>query len=247
MQKGRGLPRPRYHFPHSFREPRVSQTTLSEFPVSETPPEHLTPLENLTLPEKVTLPENRPSPEDLTRLGFSPELAAVISPDEFRAETERAWNCVLQELKGEKPTNNGGPLTLNVLARPATLSPSPIPTGEGRGEGRDPLSPSPIPIASAPAVSAEAANADKAAEGRPATSSPRLSSPKSVESGEGSSSATAATAPTAELDTLSPTDPATPSPIPMGEGRGGAAFPTLTGSPSSPRPNSTRASSRPAT
>jgi hypothetical protein len=174
MQKGRGLPRPRYHFPHSFREPRVSQTTLTEIPVSETPPEHLTPLENLTLPE------NRTSPENLTRLGFSPELAAVISPDEFRAETERAWNCVLQELKGEKPTNNGGPLTLNVLARPAVLPPSPIPI-------------------------ASAADAGKAGEGRPATSSPRLSSPKSVESGEGSSSATAATAPTAELDTLSPT------------------------------------------
>jgi hypothetical protein len=81
------------------------------------------PPEHLTLPENLASLENLTSLEDLTLLGFSPELAAVISPDEFRQETERAWNCVLQELKGEKPATNGGPLTLNVLPRPAQVDP----------------------------------------------------------------------------------------------------------------------------
>jgi hypothetical protein len=79
-----------------------------------------------------TLPENLPS--NLTPLGFSPELAEVITPDEFCQETERAWKSVLQELKGEKPANNGGALHLKVLARPAeaaALPPSPNPIGEG--------------------------------------------------------------------------------------------------------------------
>jgi AAA domain len=72
-------------------------------------------------------------PEQLVSLGFSPELAAVITPDEFREETERAWKTVLQELKGEQPDPaTAATLQLKVLAPPP---PSPIESGEVRGEG----------------------------------------------------------------------------------------------------------------
>jgi hypothetical protein len=58
--------------------------------------------------------------EDLAALGFTPELAAVITADEFRHETQRAWRSVLLELKGEKPAHNGSPLAPRMLGRAAS-------------------------------------------------------------------------------------------------------------------------------
>jgi AAA domain len=96
--------------------------------------------------------------EDLTSLGLSPELAEVISPEEFREETQRAWQSVLRELKGEPPTDEPGPLSPRLRA--ALLPASSLPGG-----GRPPL-PSPIPTSSAPAVFAGAADAGNAGEGQ---------------------------------------------------------------------------------
>jgi hypothetical protein len=112
-------------------------------------------------------------PEQLVSLGFSPELAAVITPDEFREETERAWKTVLQELKGEKPDPAAASTTLQLKVLPSP-PPSFSVVHDGQGEGvlssvpgaEPPLFPSPIPPASAPAVSAEAADAGKAGEGQ---------------------------------------------------------------------------------
>jgi hypothetical protein len=120
----------------------VSTITVPEIALSES-----------TDPE-ITAPETS-LPDDLAPLGFSPELAEVITPDEFREETERAWKTVLQELKGGKPAHTGGRLTPQLFTAPAetasgsdssgaakagALPPSPVPLGEGRGEGSSPSS-----------------------------------------------------------------------------------------------------------
>jgi hypothetical protein len=53
-------------------------------------------------------------------------LAAVITPDEFCEETERAWKTVLQELKGKTPPTNGSGSSVSprIFARPAEVEPS---------------------------------------------------------------------------------------------------------------------------
>jgi AAA domain len=141
---------------HLFRpsspESRVSPITVPEIAPSEATVSDTTASET-TLPD-TTLPEN------LAPLGFSPELAEVISPDEFREETERAWKTVLQELKGEKPANNRGRLTLQMFTAPAEVAPgsdssgaakagalptAPVPLGAAAAH-----SPSPIPMGEGP-------------------------------------------------------------------------------------------------